>query len=134
MPDTARQSKMTEDEIGNVVLGCAIRVHKALGPGLLEGVYEACLAHEMEKSGLNVQRQVTMPVAYENIVLEVGYRLDLLVENAVVVEIKSVEKILPVHKAQTLSYLRLGKFRLGYVLNFNVTLLKEGICRVVNQL
>lgn len=111
-----------------------MRVHSALGPGLLESVYEACLEHELTRSGLSVQRQVPLPVIYGDLRLEAAYRLDLLVENLVVIEIKSVEHVLPVHKAQLLSYLRLGNFRLGYVFNFNVVHLRDGISRIANGL
>jgi len=123
-----------ENEIGQRLIGCALVVHKQIGPGLLESAYEACLAHELRKAGLEFQRQVTMPLVYDGERIETGYRLDLLVANAVVVEIKSVEALLDVHRAQLLSYLRLGGFRLGYLLNFNVALLKNGIVRMANDL
>lgn len=125
---------MDENEIGQRLLGCALTVHKRVGPGLLEGAYEACLAHELRKSGLAFQRQVTMPLIYDGETIETGYRLDLLVANSVVVEIKSVEALLVVHRAQLLSYLRLGGYRLGYLLNFNVALMKNGIVRIANDL
>jgi GxxExxY protein len=118
---------LNENRIGEGVLGCALAVHKTLGPGLLESVYETCLAHELAKAGFSFKRQLVLPVVYDGVEIEAGYRLDLLVENAVVIEVKAIERILDVHRAQLLSYLRLGGFRLGYVLNFNVTLLKEGI-------
>ena len=111
-----------------------MRVHRALGPGLLETVYEACLAHELVKSGLGVKRQLNMPVVYDGVVLEAGYRLDMLVEDCVVVEVKAVEKLADIHRAQLLSYLRLGGYRLGYLLNFNSPLLKDGIRRLANDL
>lgn len=125
---------MTENEMGEIVLGCALRVHKALGPGLLESAYEACLAHEIEKIGLPFKRQLLLPVNYDGIKIDAGYRLDLLVGNLVVVEAKAVERILDVHRAQLLSYLKLGGYKLGYLLNFNVSLMKDGICRLVNGL
>lgn len=125
---------MDENEIGERVLRCAIEVHKTLGPGLLESVYESCLALELAEAGLAFDRQLTLPVAYKDLVIEAGYRLDLLVEGRVVLEIKAIETIAPVHRAQLLSYLRLGDFRLGYVLNFNVGLMKDCIVRVVNGL
>jgi GxxExxY protein len=123
-----------ENEVGERVLGCALKVHKALGPGLLEAAYETCLAHELGKAGLEYQRQLTLPLVYDGITIETGYRLDLLVAGRVVVEVKAVEAIIPIHRAQLLSYLRFGGFRLGYVINFNVAMLKGGISRVVNAL
>lgn len=125
---------MDENAIGDIVLGCAIRVHKVLGPGLLEGAYEACLAHEITKAGLSCQRQLILPVIYDNQKIDLGYRLDLLIEERVVVEIKSIERLGDIHRAQLLSYLRLGGYRLGYVLNFNVLRMKDGIGRLVNNL
>jgi len=125
---------MDENAVGKTVLGCALKVHRALGPGLLENAYEACLAHELAKSGLAYQRQLAMPVAYDGVRVELGYRLDLLVEDLVVVEVKAVERLTDVHRAQVISYLKLGGYRLGYVLNFNVAVLKDGIWRVVNGL
>ena len=124
---------MEEDEIGRAVLGCALTVHRALGPGLLESVYETCLAHELTKSGLAFDRQLPLPVTYDGLVIDAGYRLDLLVLKRVVLEVKSVDKLVDVHRAQLLSYLKLGGFRLGYLLNFNVALLKQGIARIVNS-
>jgi GxxExxY protein len=125
-------SKSPEEErIGSAILTAAMRVHSALGPGLLEGVYEACLAHQLEKNGLEVQKQVAVPVAYDGVALEIGYRLDLLIERKVVVEIKAVDKLLPVHLAQVLTYLRIGSYSLGYLLNFNVAHMKDGVKRVV---
>ena len=111
---------MDENEIGDRVIGCAIEVHKALGPGLLESVYESCLALELTEAGLAYDRQLSLPVKYKHLIIEAGYRLDLLVEGRVIVEIKAIEAVAPVHRAQLLSYLRLGDFRLGYLLNFNV--------------
>ena len=111
-----------------------MRVHTALGAGLLESVYEACLAHELDKQGIEVKKQVVLPVRYDDLVLDNGFRLDLLVDNKVVVEIKAIDKLLPVHMAQLLSYLKLGKFKLGYLLNFNVVHMKDGIKRMVNGL
>ena len=125
---------MDENQIGERVLGCAIKVHQALGPGLLENVYESCLALELESAGLDFDRQLTLPVSYGGVVLEAGYRLDLLVARLVVVEVKAIETIASVHRAQLLSYLRLGGFRLGYLLNFNVRLMKDGIVRIANGL
>ena len=125
---------MDENEIGSRVLGCALKVHKTLGPGLLESVYEACLARELENAGLGYERQLALPVSYDGLILDAGFRLDLLVERRVVVEVKAIEAISKVHRAQLLSYLRLGDFRLGYLLNFNVSLMKEGIVRIANGL
>jgi GxxExxY protein len=123
-----------ENEIGEKLLGCAVTVHRALGPGLLESAYEACLAHELRRIGLEYQRQLTLPLVYDGEVIETGYRLDLLVANLVVVEIKAVDLLVDVHRAQLLSYLKLGGFRLGYLLNFNVPLMKNGITRMANGL
>ena len=125
---------MNENEVGQRLLGCALTVHKQIGPGLLESAYEACLAHELRKAGLEFERQVTMPLIYDGETIETGYRLDLLIAKMVVVEIKSVEALVDVHRAQLLSYLRLGGFRLGYLLNFNVSLMKNGIVRMANDL
>lgn len=125
---------MSENEIGEILLGCAIKVHTALGPGLLESTYEACLIHELAKAGLKADRQVALPVVYDGVQLDAGYRIDVLVENLVVVELKVTERILPLHGAQLLSYLKLGGKRLGYLLNFNVVHMRQGIKRVVNHL
>ncbi len=125
---------MRENEIGEGILGCAIKVHIALGPGLLESTYEACLIYELAKAGLKAERQVSLPVVYDGITLDAGYRIDVLVENLVIVELKVVEKLLPLHGAQVLSYLRLSNKKLGYLLNFNVVQMRQGIKRVVNNL
>ena len=125
---------MDENQLGEIVLGCALKVHRALGPGLLENVYETCLAHEIQKAGLAAKRQFPMPVKYDGLALEAGYRLDLLIEDRVIVEVKAVEKLIEVHRAQLLSYLRLGGFRLGYLLNFNAPRLTDGIVRLANGL
>ncbi|HEX4098239.1 MAG TPA: GxxExxY protein [Caulobacteraceae bacterium] len=125
---------MDDNQIGELILGCALRVHKALGPGLLESAYEACLAHELAKAGIGFERQLSLPVLYDGMTVDIGYRLDLLVAGRVVIEVKALERILEVHRAQLLSYLRLGGFRLGYLINFNVVLLKTGIVRLVNGL
>lgn len=124
---------MDIEQVGKIVLDCAYKVHSALGPGLLEGVYEACLAHELSKL-VDVQRQVTLPVMYDGLTIDAGYRIDLLVGGSVIVELKSVERLSDVHFAQLLSYLKLGNFRLGFLINFNVKQLKNGIKRVVNRL
>jgi GxxExxY protein len=125
---------MTEDELSNIIIGCAIKVHSALGPGLLESAYEECLNYELIKAGLSVQKQKPLPLIYEEVKLEVGYRIDLLVENKVVIEVKSVEGLNDVHLAQVLTYLKLNNYKLGLLINFNVALLKNGLKRVVNKL
>lgn len=125
---------MSENEIGTVIIASAIKVHSAVGAGLLESAYETCLLYELEKQGLAVQRQVLIPLRYEDLRIDNGYRVDLLVGNRVVVELKALETILPVHRAQLLSYLRLGGFKLGYLLNFNVARMRDGIVRLVNGL
>jgi GxxExxY protein len=125
---------MTENEIGEAIIGAAMKVHSALGPGLLESAYGLCLAHEIERKGLAVRRQVSIPIRYEGLVIDNGYRIDLLVDSRVVVELKAIEALLPVHRAQLLSYLRLGDFKLGYLLNFNVAHMRDGIARIVNGL
>jgi GxxExxY protein len=123
-----------ENEIGEKPLGCALAVHRNLGPGLLESTYEACLAHELRNVGIDYQRQLTLPLVYDGEVIETGYRLDLLVAGLVVVEIKAVELLLDIHRAQLLSYLKLGGYRLGCLLNFNVPLMKNGMTSMANDL
>ena len=113
------------------VVDAAVKIHSALGPGLLETVYEKCLGIELQKRGIDYQRQVSVPVTYEGITVEPGLRLDLIASNCVVVELKSVEKLLPVHEAQILTYLKLSGMRLGLLLNFNVALMKQGIRRII---
>ena len=125
---------MTENAVGQQVLGCALRVHRALGPGPLESAYEACLAHELGRAGLSFERQLAMPLQYEGLSLELGYRLDLLVAGVVIFEVKAIERLTDVHRAQLVSYLKLGGYKLGYLLNFNVAVLKDGIVRMVNGL
>jgi GxxExxY protein len=122
------------DEIGTAVVDSALQVHSALGPGLLESVYETCLAHELQKRGHGVGRQVALPVKYDGVTLEAAYRLDLVIAGSVIVEVKSVEVVLPVHKAQVLSYLKLSGMKLGYLLNFNVPHMRHGIQRVIHKL
>ncbi|UCE50800.1 MAG: GxxExxY protein [Phycisphaerales bacterium] len=121
------------DSITETIIGDAIEVHSVLGPGLLESAYEACLAFELVESGLKIERQKPLPVVYRDVKLDCGYRLDILVENLVVVEIKVVDQIAPIHKAQLLSYLRLSKCMVGLLINFNVKVLKSGIVRMVNN-
>ncbi len=113
------------------IIGCAIKVHKVLGPGLLESTYEHCLSQEFILRGLKFERQVGLPVIYENSRLDAGYRIDLLVEGKVIIEIKSVEQLAPIHKAQLLTYLKLSGIRIGLLINFNVLSLKEGIVRMI---
>lgn len=124
-------SKMTDDKISNIIIGCAIEVHKALGPGLLESAYEKCLKFELENKNLNVKNQLSIPIKYKNIFVDCAYRIDLLVEDRVIVELKTVEKILPIHLSQLLTYLRFKELRLGLIINFNVRLVKDGIERLI---
>jgi len=125
---------MTENELSNRILGCAIKVHKALGPGLLESAYQRCLEYELIKDGLDVEFEKALPLVYEEVKMEVGYRIDLLVNKKVVIELKSVESLTDVHRAQVITYLKLGEYKLGLLINFNVALLKHGIERIVNNL
>ena len=125
---------MTENELPHVAIGCAMRVHSALGPGLLESAYEACLQHELVKSGLRVEAQKPLPLIYETVKLECGYRIDLLVDNKLIIEVKAMEALAEIHFAQVLTYLRLSGLRLALLLNFNVVHMKDGIRRIVNKL
>jgi GxxExxY protein len=125
---------MNENEISREIIGSAIEVHKALGPGLLESAYEASLKREILLRGLQVRQQVGLPLVYKEEVCEVGYRIDLFVEDKVIIEIKAVEELNDVHLAQILTYLKLSKCKLGLLINFNVAKLKDGIRRVVNRL
>lgn len=125
---------MTENEIGKLVLDCAIAVHKELGPGLLESVYEIVLAYELEQRGLQVSRQVPIPIRYKNMVFDEAFKSDLLVQGKVIVELKSVERVSEAHKKQVQTYLRLTGCKLGFLLNFGESLMKQGITRVVNGL
>ncbi|MBO9582615.1 MAG: GxxExxY protein [Flavobacterium sp.] len=124
-------SKRTE-EIGKIIVNAAFKVHKQLGPGLLERVYEVCLAHEITKAGLEVKRQVDIPIFYDGIEFSEGLRLDLLIEDSIIIEIKAVEQINPVWEAQIISQLKLLNKDLGYLINFNVPLIKSGIRRFIN--
>lgn len=121
------------NRITESVIGAAIEVHRALGPGLLESAYEACLSFELTQRGLKVEQQKPLPVIYRGVKLDCGYRLDLVVEDAVIVEIKAVDRLAPIHEAQLLSYLRLSGYKVGLLLNFNVRVLKYGIRRLVNN-
>lgn len=123
---------MTENEISKIVFESALKVHKALGPGLLESAYEECLFYELKKFNLKVEKQKALPLVYEDVKLNVGYRIDIIVEDKFIVEVKSVEILNDVHLAQLLTYLRLSDCKLGLLINFNVKLLKEGVRRVVN--
>ena len=125
---------MSENEISRLIIGYAIEVHKQLGPGLLESAYQECLYYELKKAKLKVEKQVALPIIYKEMRLDHGYRIDLLVEDKVVVELKVVDAIIDVHEAQILTYLKLGDYKLGLLINFNVKLLKNGIKRFVNQL
>ncbi|HZJ74844.1 MAG TPA: GxxExxY protein [Perlabentimonas sp.] len=122
---------LTENELSNIIIGCAIEVHKLLGPGLLESAYKECLYYELVKAGLSVQKEKPLPIIYKEIKLEHGYRIDLLVNNKVVIELKTADCFTDVHLAQVLTYLRLGNYKLGLLLNFYVTSLKNGIKRVI---
>jgi GxxExxY protein len=119
------------ERIAHEIIQCAFRVHKVLGPGLLESVYEACLCHELTKSNLSFVRQAVLPIVYGDLVLETGLRIDLLVESCVIVELKACEKLSSLHEAQLITYLKLSNNRLGLLINFNVRLLKEGLKRIV---
>ena len=123
---------MHENEIGTLIVDCAVHLHKALGPGLLETVYEVTLARQLEKRGLSVRRQVPVSIEYEGQKFEEGFRADLVVEGKVIVELKSVEKVHPAHKKQLLTYLRLTGMKLGYLLNFGEALMKDGITRTIH--
>jgi len=123
---------MEFEEITKKIINCAMDVHTALGPGLLENVYKECLFYKLCKAGFNVEKEKPVPVVFEGITLDCGYRFDLLVDNKIVIEIKSVKKIEDIHVSQILTYLKLGKFKVGLLINFNVTSLKNGIKRVVN--
>lgn len=125
---------MTENEISKIVFDSAIKVHRSLGPGLLESAYEACLYHELSRTDIFIERQKPLPLIYEDIKLEIGYRVDLIIENKVILEIKSVEALNDVHMAQVLTYLKLSNCKLGMLLNFNVILIKNGIKRIANNL
>ncbi len=121
-----------ENKISNKIIGCAIDVHKQLGPGLLESAYQECLFYELTKADLNVVKEKPMPIIYKDIKLNHGYRIDLLVENKVVIELKTVDYFTDVHTAQVLTYLKLGDYKLGILLNFHVSILKDGIKRIIN--
>jgi GxxExxY protein len=119
------------EAVGHEIVDCGFKVHDVLGPGLLESAYESCLAYELGQRGLSVRRQVVQPIIYEGLKLEAGYRLDLLVNESVIVEIKAIDTLLPIHQAQIMTYLRLSGCRLGFLINFNVKMFKNGIRRIV---
>ena len=123
-----------ENKITEKIIGCAIEVHRSLGPGLLESAYEECLCFELAQAGLQFERQVPLPVVYKGVKFDCGYRMDIVVENLIIVEIKAIEKILPVHEAQLLSYLKLYNKKIGLLINFHVPVLKSGLKRIVNNL
>jgi GxxExxY protein len=125
--------EMELNEISSAILAAAFKVHTAIGPGVLESVYQTCLHHELKRAGLKIEAQVAVPVHYDGINMETGYRIDLLVEDVVIVELKCVDALLPIHKAQLLTYLKLANKPLGLLLNFNVVHLREGIKRIMNN-
>lgn len=122
---------MNEEEIAKIVIGCAIDVHRALGPGLLESAYQQCLYYKIEQKGLKVEKEKALPLVFEEVKLDCGYRIDLLVENKLIIEIKSVEALNDIHLAQVLTYLKLSENKLALLINFNVLLLKHGLKRVI---
>jgi GxxExxY protein len=126
--ETPRENQLTEK-----IIGCGIEVHKALGPGLLESAYEECFCYELKQNGLSFSRQVPLPVEYKGIKLDCGYRIDVVVNDLIVIELKTVENILPIHEAQLLTYLKLSRRSVGLLMNFNVPVLKQGITRLVNR-
>jgi GxxExxY protein len=125
---------MTENELSNKIIGLAIEVHTTLGPGLLESAYKECLFYKIGRSGIQVEKEKPMPLVFEEVRLDCGYRIDLVTENKLVIEIKSVDALNDIHLAQTLTYLKLGNYKLGLLINFNVVKLKDGIKRIVNGL
>lgn len=127
------KQKLHPNEITRQIIGAAMKIHSALGPGLLESAYQACLAYELQKGGFHVNVEVPLPVIYEKVKLNAGYRIDLLVDNTVIVELKCVESIAPVHEAQIISYLRLSGKKIALLINFNVVHLRDGVRRFVNN-
>jgi len=125
---------MTENELSKIIVDCCFRIHKKLGPGLLESVYEEVLAYELRKQNLSYKRQQGIPVIYNDLTMDIGFRTDIIVEDKVIVEIKSVEEVAPVHQKQVITYLRLTDMKLGLLINFNSSLIKNGIQRIVNNL
>jgi GxxExxY protein len=129
--DAETRRKLIHESLTEQVIGSAIEVHKALGPGLLESAYEECLCHELRLRGIRFQRQVIVPVIYKGVSLDCGYRLDLIVEDTVILELKCVDRVLPIHEAQLLTYLKLLNKPVGFIINFNVSILRNGIVRKV---
>lgn len=123
---------MTENELSKIVFECGLKVHKALGPGLLESSYEECLFYEISKTGIYVEKQKGLPLVYNDVKLDIGYRIDVIVENKLIVEIKSVESLSDIHVAQILTYLKLSNCKLGLLINFNTVLFKDGVKRIIN--
>jgi len=134
MGDALTKEVQHLNKISEAIIGAAIEVHRQLGPGLLESTYEACLVHELAEDGWRVEQQKPVPVKYKGVILDCGYRLDLLVEESVVVELKAVDALEPIHEVQFLTYLKLANLKLGLLINFNVKLLRQGIKRLVNGL
>jgi len=130
----AKGAKMKIEDLGNSIIGAAIRVHRMLGPGLLESAYQKCLEYELRKMDFRVDCEVPLPIQYETVRIDAGYRLDMLVEELVIIENKTVERLLPIHEAQLLTYMRMKGCCLGYLLNWNVPVMKDGIKRMVNNL
>ncbi len=124
--------EMTENEIGKIIVDCAVRLHRELGPGLLESVYEVLLAHMLQEAGLNVERQISIPIQFRGVQFDEGFRADIIVEDKVILELKSVENVSKAHKKQVLTYLKLTGKKLGYLLNFGESMMKDGISRVLN--
>lgn len=125
---------MDIEELGNLIIGAAIRVHRVLGPGLLESAYQKCLEYELRKMGLRVDCELALPVQYEDVRIDTGYRIDMLIEEMIIIENKTVERILPIHEAQLLTYLKMRGCAIGYLFNWNVPVFKDGIKRMVNNL
>jgi len=125
---------LTENELAKIIVDLCIKIHRTLGPGLLESVYEAALVYELKKLGITASRQVDVPLVYDEIDIDVGFRADVIVDDKVIVEIKSIENVIPVHKKQLLTYLKLSGRKLGLLVNFNVELMKDGITRIANGL
>jgi GxxExxY protein len=133
MPSSKARSEPAENTITDRIIGCAIEVHRHLGPGLLESAYEECLCYELSQAGLSFQRQVATPINYKGLKLDCGYRVDLVVENSVIVEIKAIENLIPIHSAQSLTYLKSLNKQVGLLINFNGSVLKHGLKRIVNR-
>ena len=131
-PRFTKEYAMTENDLSNIIIGCAIEVHRQLGPGLLESAYQECLLYKLKSAGLRVRKEKPMPIVYKEVKLDHGYRIDILVEEKVVIEIKTVENLTDVHFAQVLTYLKLGNYKIGLLLNFHVSMLKNGIRRIIN--